>query len=284
MLSSFYRSLILIKQSPLTIAGIFIVGLVIIVGILAPVITPYPPMSANFDSMLKPPSKEHFFGTDHVGRDVLSRVIAGTRISVQIGLVVLAIVVSIGLVLGLTAGYWRGVIDTILMRITDVFLAFPSLVLAIALSVAIGGGMQSVMVAITVSWWPYYARLVRSLTVSQVEEEYIVAARAIGAGNWRIIVKHLLPNCLGPILVLASNDMGWVILTAAGLGFIGVGVQPPVPEWGAMISSGRTYILDQWWVATFPGLAILITVLGYSLLGDGLRDIFDPHIRRGGQI
>jgi len=284
MQSNFYRALIVIKRSPLTLAGLVIIGLVAIVAILAPVLTPYSPIASKFDQMLRPPSKQHLMGADGVGRDVLSRVIAGARISFKISLLVLTIVVSIGLATGLAAAYWGGIIDTIIMRIADVFLAFPSLVLAIALSAALGGGMISVMIAITVSWWPYYSRLVRSLALSQMEEGYIEAARAIGAGNWRIIVKHVLPNCLGPVLVLASNDMGWVILTAAGLGFIGVGVQPPVPEWGAMISSGRIYVFDQWWIVTFPGLAILITVLGYSLLGDGLRDIFDPYIRRGRQI
>lgn len=274
------RSLNLAKQSPLTMAGFAITGLVFVVAILAPVIAPYSPVSAHFDEMLKPPSWMHPFGTDEVGRDILSRVIAGARISIRIGLMVLASVITVGLFSGLVAGYCGGRVDIAIMRTADVFLAFPSLVLAIAMSAALGGGMQGVMIAITTSWWPYYARFVRSLALSQAEEEYVVAAKATGASNWRIIVRHILPNCIGPVLVLASNDMGWVILTAASLGFIGVGVQPPVPEWGAMISTGRTYILDHWWVATFPGLAILITVLGYSLLGDGLRDILDPSLRR----
>jgi peptide/nickel transport system permease protein len=274
------RAIRLARQSPLTMAGLLITGVVFAVAIVGPTLWPYSPTSAHFDNMLQPPSREHPFGTDEVGRDILSRVIAGSRISIRMGLLVLATVMTVGLLSGMVSGYFGGALDTVIMRTADVFLAFPSLVLAIAISAALGGGMQSVMIAITASWWPYYTRFVRSIALSQVEEEYVVAAKAVGASHWRIMIRHILPNSIGPVLVLASNDMGWVILTAASLGFIGIGVQPPVPEWGAMISAARTYLMDQWWVATFPGFGILVTVLGYSLLGDGLRDMLDPSLRR----
>ncbi|MBI4640370.1 MAG: ABC transporter permease [Candidatus Tectomicrobia bacterium] len=273
------RVISIVTGSPLTITGFCIVSGLVVIAILAPFIAPYDPLAINLREELKPPSLVHPFGTDDLGRDVFSRILYGTEISLRVGTVALLFILGIGIPLGAISGYFGGKIDTLIMRLGDVFLAFPNLVLALAISAALGGGIQNVMIAVAAPAWPWYARLVRGVTLSAKEEEYIQAAHALGQSPLRIIFKHILPNCIGPIIVQASQSMGFTILTAASLGFIGIGAQPPSPEWGLMVSTGRIHFMDEWWVATFPGLAILITVLGFSLMGDGLRDILDPTMR-----
>jgi peptide/nickel transport system permease protein len=209
-------------------------------------------------------------------------VVIGTRLSLQIGLIIIFVAMGIGVPLGILAGYMGGWVNNLVMRITDIFLSVPGLLLALAIVGALGPGIKNAMIALSIVWWPGYVRLVQGKTLSLREEPFVEAARSIGASRFRIIFKHILPNCTSPIIVKASMDMGMAILFAANLGFIGVGAQPPEPEWGAMISVGRNYLPDRWWMATFPGLAILVTVLGFNLLGDGLRDVLDPQSR--GQI
>lgn len=223
---------------------------------------------------------EHLLGIDHMGRDIFSRILHGTRISIRIALITGILTSILGLIVGLIAGYYGGKIDDILMRISDMFIAFPRLVLAMALSAALGRGIDNVVIAIAIAYWPVYARLVRGEVLIHKQKEYIEAVKAIGVPSRRIIFKHLLPLCITPIIVQATVDMGDIILVAAGLGFIGFGAQPPSPEWGLMVSDGRLRIQQAWWISTFPGLAILIVVLGFNLLGDGIRDILDPKMRR----
>lgn len=223
---------------------------------------------------------EHLFGIDFLGRDVFSRILYGARISLRIALIASLFACSVGLTVGIIAGYFGGKIDDLLMRLTDMFLAFPALILAMAISASLGRGINNVMLAISVVYWPRYARLARGEALVHKQKEYIEAVRALGASPWRIIFLQLLPLCISPIIVQLTLDMGGIILTAAGLGFIGFGAQPPSPEWGLMVSEGRTRIQHQWWLSTFPGLAILFVVLGFNLLGDGIRDILDPKLRR----
>ncbi len=268
------------KKSPLTMLGTVIVISLIFMAIFAPWFAPHDPLEQDVYNRLAPPSSEHLLGTDQLGRDILSRILYGSRISLVIAIIVVAIACSTGLILGLLSGYFGGVLDEIIMRVTDIFLAFPRLVLAMAFAAALGPSLLNTMIAIAVTSWPVYARLARASTMQIRNEFYIEAARSIGASDLRIMFRHVLPMILAPIVVQATLDMGGVILTAAGLGFIGLGAQPPTPEWGVMVSEGRYYLSSQWWVSTFPGLAILITVLGFNLLGDGLRDIFDVRMRR----
>ncbi|MFQ5821415.1 MAG: ABC transporter permease [Candidatus Heimdallarchaeota archaeon] len=223
---------------------------------------------------------ENLFGIDDLGRDVFSRVLYGARISLRIAVIATTFACIVGVVVGIVSGYFGGKIDDLLMRITDMFLAFPALILAMAISASLGRGINNVMIAMAVVIWPRYARLARGEALVHKQKEYIEAIRALGANPWRIIFLHLLPLCISPIIVQMTLNMGNVILTAAGLGFIGFGAQPPSPEWGLMVADGRQYIQDQWFISTFPGLAILIVVLGFNLLGDGLRDILDPKLRR----
>ena len=273
-------SLHLIRQSLLTQFGLAIIIVLLFTAIFAPWLAPHDPMKVKTRDRLKPPSKEHLLGTDDMGRDILSRIISGSRISIMVGVVVVSISLSIGVPLGAVSGYFGGKIDSILMRITDIFLGLPSLILALAIAAALGRGIMNTMIAISITWWPWYARLVRGQTLSIREMGYIEAARAAGGSSFRIVLTHVLPNCISPIIVTASMDMGYTILAAAALGFIGLGAQPPSPEWGLMVSIGRTYMMNYPWVATFPGLAILITVLGFNLVGDGLRDLLSPRLRR----
>jgi len=226
-----------------------------------------------------PPSVQHPFGTDEVGRDLFSRVIYGTRISLQIGTIVIGIGAGIGVPLGLIAGFFGGWIEQLIMRVTDIFLAVPGILLAIAIVSVLGPGITNAMIALSLVWWQGYVRLVYGKVKAIREESYVEAGRAIGLSPWRIMFRHVLPNCLSPLLVKASMDMGMAILHAAGLGFIGIGAQPPLPEWGAIISEGRRYLSVAWWHATFPGLAIWLTVLGFNFLGDALRDALDPKMR-----
>lgn len=266
-------------RSPLTVAGLALITILILIGVLAPLIAPFNPLKQVLTVRLKPPSSEHWLGTDQLGRDVLSRMMYGARISLLIGLVVVGLASSIGTLVGLVAGYAGGWLDEGLMRLTDIFFAFPALILAMAISGALGPSLTNAMIAIAIVSWPVYARLVRAQVLSLREREYVEAARALGANASRIVWQHILPNTLAPLLVQASFDMGSAILSAAGLSFIGFGAQPPTAEWGVMISEGRNYIATQPWLSLFPGLAILFTVAAFNLIGDGLRDALDPRLR-----
>ena len=275
-------SLYLFSRSPLSVTGMILVGVFFIVALIGPMIVSFPedatgavPMSQK----LMEPDSRFWFGTDEMGRDIFSRVILGTRISLRIGLIIVCVAMGIGVPLGITAGFLGGWVNEVIMRITDIFLSIPGLLLALAIIGALGPGITNSMIALSLVWWPGYVRLVQGKTLSLKEEAFIEAAQSVGAGKARIIFLHILPNCTSPIIVKASMDMGMAILAAAGLGFVGVGAQPPAPEWGAMISAARNYLPNWWWYAVFPGLAIFITVLGFNLLGDGLRDILDPQSR-----
>jgi len=275
--------LIQLRNSPLTLLGLCIVLGLVIVALLADLIVPYPEdvmYGMHMERRLLPPCREFLFGTDYMGRDILSRVIYGTRTSLVIGLIVVAIAATIGVILGLIAGYFGGKVDEVIMRITDAFLSIPSLILALAIAAALRPGVETAIAAIAITWWPWYARLVRAQTLSVKEQQFVEAAKAIGCGSLRVILSHVLPNCLTPVVVQASLDIGYAILTAAALGFLGVGAQPPTPEWGLMIGLGRKYFPTYWWLTVFPGLAIFISVLGFNLLGDGIRDLLDPRLRR----
>ena len=270
------------RRNLLTATGFSLVACMIILAMLAPWIAPYPKdtMAVHIDARFQPPSMQHFFGTDDLGRDIFSRVIFGTRISLRIGMLVVALALSIGLPLGIIAGTFGGLIDEILMRITDIFLSFPPLLLAMAISATLGASLENSMIAIAIAWWPWYARLIRAEAISIREREYVEAAQAAGASWRRIIFYHILPNSLAPVIVQASMDFGSVILTSASLSFLGLGAQSPTPEWGLMINVGRTFFLTHWWIVTFPGLAILVSVLSFNLSGDGLREILDPKSQR----
>jgi peptide/nickel transport system permease protein len=273
----------LLKQNPLTIVGMVIVSLIFFAAVFGPWIIPYPEdvkIGINIPQRLKTPSPEHWFGTDDMGRDIFSRVVYGSRTSVIIGVVVTGIAMLIGIPLGAISGYKGGKVDTLINIVTDIFMAIPALLLALSISVALGRGIFNAMLAIGIAWWPYYARLVRGVVLSLKEQTFVEAARSINASDFRIIAKHILPNCLDVIIVQVTMQFGYAILMAAALGFLGVGAQPPMAEWGLMISTGRLYIPKWWWVATFPGIAIFISVFGFSMFGDGLRDIFDPRLRK----
>lgn len=277
-----YNARVFFKDK-LAAAGLAIIVLSILMAVFAPWIAPYPEQgrgASNLEKRFEAPSAQHLMGTDREGRDVLSRVIFGARIPLIISFVVTAAIVIIGVPLGGLAGYYGGKIDEVIMRITDIFLAFPSLILAIAFVAFLGPSIRNVMIAIVVSWWPWYTRLVRGMAVSLRERAYVEAAQTMGVGNFTIIRRHILPNAFGPVIVQMTLDIGTVILAAAALSFVGLGAQPPAPEWGLMVAEGREYILQQWWMGTFPGLAILILVLAFNLVGDGLRDVLDPRSKR----
>ncbi len=270
------------KKNPLFLIGLGFVVLLVVAAIFAPWITPYPEdakFAIHFGSKLKPPSMDHFFGTDALGRDILTRVVFGARMSIRIGLSVLAIALVIGVPLGLVAGYFGGRISDIIMRVSDIFLSFPSLLLPLTIAAALGPSITNAMIAIAVAWFPWYVRIVRAQVLTVREQLYVEAARSIGVSRFSILVKHILPNSMSSVVIQASMDMGYTILTAAGLSFIGVGARPPTVEWGLMITDARAYFLDFWWTVTFPGLAIFATVLAFNLVGDGLRDILDPKVR-----
>lgn len=265
------------RRNPLAVAGLLIVLVLLIMAAFAPWLAPYDPISQNLQNRLLPPlSPGHLLGTDDFGRDILTRILYGSRITLFIiGLVALTAPVF-GLLVGTVAGYFGGWTDEILMRITDIFLAFPKLILALALVAVLGPGMENAILAIALTSWPPYARVARAETLTVRGSDYIAAVRLQGAGPARIILGHVMPMCLPSVIIRVTLDMAGVILIAAGLGFLGLGVQPPLPEWGSMISAGRKYLFEQWWVATMPGLAIFIVSLGFNLLGDGLRDVLDP--------
>lgn len=249
-------------------------------ALLAPLISPYNPLTPNVQASLTPPSPAYLLGTDKLGRDILSRMLYGARISLRSGLLVVLGAGSFGALVGLIAGYRRGWADEALMRVTDIFFAFPFLILAMAIAAALGPSLRNALIAVAVVSWPVYARLVRGQVLILREREFVQAAQAIGATSSRILLRHLLPNTLAPLLVQASFDMGATILSVAGLSFIGFGAQPPTPEWGVMISEGRNYITTQWWLTGVPAVAILLLVASFNLIGDGLRDLLDPRLKR----
>ncbi len=267
-------------RSPLNVAGVVIVTLFVLAAIAAPIVAPYDPNKQNLAVKLNGPSAEHWFGTDSLGRDVLSRVVWGARISLTIGLVVVISASIFGTIVGTLAGYRGGTVDDGLMRITDIFFAFPALILAMAIAGALGPSVTNAMIAIAVVTWPVYARLVRGQVLQLRKREFVEAAESVGASGTRIIWRHLLPNSISPLLVQASFDMGGAILIAAGLSFIGFGAQPPLAEWGRMISDARTHVSTHPWLPFFPGLAILVTVAAFNLIGDGLRDALDPRLNK----
>jgi peptide/nickel transport system permease protein len=269
-----------LRHSKLAVVGGLIALAFLLIALFGSMLAPYDPISANIQDRFQPPSASHPLGTDTMGRDVMSRMLAGAQHSIKAGLIVLAIAVPLGVLLGGIAGLLGGWIDEVIMRVTDMFLAFPSLVLAMAFSAALGPSLFNAMIALSVVWWPMYARLVRGQALAVRETSYVEAARSRGARNWHIMFKHILPNCLSPILVTLTLDMGWVITAAASLSFLGFGAQPPIPEWGRMVSDGRIYMLRAWWMSVFPGLGIVLVVLGFNLLGDGIRDSLDPKLRR----
>lgn len=261
----------------LAVAGLAILLALVFVALFAPLLAPYSPYSGDLrTARLLPPSATNWLGTDDQGRDILSRLIYGSRITLTVVVLVAIIAAPLGLLVGTMAGYAGGWVDAVLMRITDIFLAFPKLVLALALTAALGPGIENAIIAIAVTSWPPYARIARAETLTVRKSDYIAAVQLMGASPLRIVVRHIMPMCLSSVIVRVTLDMAGIILTAAGLGFLGLGAQPPLPEWGAMIASGRRFILDQWWVAAMPGLAILFVSLGFNLVGDGLRDALEP--------
>jgi peptide/nickel transport system permease protein len=268
-------------RNPLAMLGAIIVGLLVLVAMFAPWLAPYSPTGQNLSMRLMLPSAENWLGTDELGRDILSRIIHGSRITLLIVVMVAVISAPLGLLIGAIAGYFGGWTDRILMAITDVFLSLPKLIMALAFVAALGAGLQNAIIAIAVTAWPAYARIARAETLSFRNSEFIAAVQLQGASHMRIIGLHILPLCMSSTIIRVTLDMAGIILTAAGLGFLGLGAQPPLPEWGAMISRGRSFILDQWWVATMPGLAIILISLGFCFLGDGLRDVLDPKQRDG---
>jgi peptide/nickel transport system permease protein len=269
-----------LRKEPLALAGLFLLLLFFLVAPLAPVLSPFSPIEQNISASLTAPGSSYWLGTDKLGRDLFSRMLYGARISVFVGLAVVILAGTFGTLVGLVAGYRRGWLDETMMRVTDIFFAFPGLILAMAIAGALGPSLRNALIAVAVVLWPVYARLVRGQVLVLREREFVQAAQAIGVGHWGIILRHLLPNVLGPLLVQASFDMGATILTVAGLSFIGFGAQPPTPEWGVMISEGRNYITTQWWLTAVPAGAILLFVAAFNLVGDGLRDLLDPRLRR----
>lgn len=276
---SAYRGWLLFRRNHLAMVGLVIVVVLIVAAFAAPLITPYNPSAQELSNRLAAPSAQHWFGTDELGRDLYTRVIYGGRITLGMVVAVVALVAPVGLIVGSVAGYLGGLVDRILMRLTDIFLAFPRLILALAFVAALKPGITSAVFAIALTSWPAYARLARADTLTIRNTDYIAAVRLTGAWSGRIVFRHVIPLCLSSVIVRVTLDMSGIILTAAGLGFLGMGAQPPTPEWGTMIAATRGYILQQWWVPTIPGLAILITSLAFNLLGDGMRDVLDPKQR-----
>ncbi len=276
-------SLYLLNRNALTRCAIVVVLLLMLLALFAPVIVPYPShtqTATNPSEQLLAPSSKYFFGTDEQGRDIFSRVIYGARISLQTAIVSVGLALLIGVPLGAFAGAMGGIVDEVIMRFTDIFLSFPPLLLAIAIAALLGPNLQNAMLAIALSWWPWYTRIIRGQAVSVKERQFVKAAHAIGAHPVSIVLWHVIPNCLAPVIVQASMDIGGVILTIASLSFLGLGAQAPTPEWGLMISTSRNYFLNAWWYSIFPGLAIFVSVLVFNLLGDGMREILDPKTRK----
>lgn len=268
-----------VVRSPIAIGAMTAVALWLVLAAGAPLVAPYPPLLQNIPERLFPPGPTHWLGTDPLGRDVLSRILYGGRISIPVGIGAVTLAAIIGTLVGSIAGWFKGVLDETIMRITDLTLAFPTVILALVITAALGAGIQNAIIAIMVAWWPSYARLVRGLVLSVREREYVLAAQAVGASDGRVYLRHVLPNIVSSIVILVTLDVGHAILTFASLSFLGLGPPPEVPEWGSMIALGRDYF-DQWWIGTFPGLAILSLTLAFNIVGDSVRDLLDPRLRR----
>jgi peptide/nickel transport system permease protein len=277
-LGRFYLGWRSFTSNPLAVLGLGIVLLLILMALLADVIAPYSPVAGGDlrTQRLLPPSETYWLGTDDQARDIFSRIVYGSRITLFVVVLVSIIATPIGLLVGTVSGYLGGWVDTVLMRVTDIFLAFPRLILALAFVAALGPGIENAVIAIAITSWPPYARIARAETLMIRNSDYIAAVKLQGASTPRIILGHVVPLCLSSLIVRVTLDMAGIILTAAGLGFLGLGAQPPTPEWGAMVATGRNYLIDQWWVAAMPGIAIFVVSLGFNLLGDGLRDVLDP--------
>ena len=276
---AFYR----LRQSWLSLVGLALVMALLLLAAFGPWLAPYPAhLEGAIDTAVRfqPPSFAHWMGTNELGQDVLSLVLGGARISLFAGLAVVLLAAVVGTVVGAVAGYFGGWTDEVLMRLADLKLTLPGLILAMAVAAALGAGTLNMVLAISLTWWPGFARLVRGEVLSKREEVYVLAARALGAGPVRIMWRHILPNILSPVIIKMSLDVGFAVLTVASLGFVGIGVKPPTPEWGQMLSTARGYLPDFWWTAIFPGAAIFVSVLSFNLLGDGLRDVLDPKSRR----
>ncbi|CDI09485.1 nickel transporter permease [Agrobacterium pusense] len=271
-----YRIWLNLKSNPLAVVGLTIIVIFIVLSLLAPLLAPYDPATQNLGNRLAFPSAEHWFGTDELGRDILSRILYGGRVTLGMVIAVVVLVAPIGLAIGCIAGYFGGIVDTVLMRVTDVFLAFPRLILALAFVAALKPGVESAILAIALTAWPPYARLARAETMTVRGSDFVAAYRLTGASAWRIIARHIAPLCVPSLIVRITLDMSSIIITAASLGFLGMGAQPPSPEWGAMIATAKRFIFEQWWVATIPGIAIFLVSLAFNFLGDGLRDVLDP--------
>ncbi len=264
------------RRNPIALAGLAIVTTLVLMALFAPLITGSNGATPSLANRLQAPSMAHWLGTDELGRDIYDRIVWGSRITLYIVTLVAVIVVPIGLIIGTVAGYVGGIVDQVLMRITDIFLAFPRLILALAFVAVLGAGLENAVLAIALTTWSPFARIARAEALTIRNSEFILAARVQGVSTFGILVRHITPLCMSSVIVRLTLDMAGIILTAAGLGFLGLGAQPPTPEWGAMISLGRQYLLDQWWVPTIPGIAIFVVSLGFNLLGDGLRDVLDP--------
>lgn len=267
------------------VAGLLVITLFVLTAILAPFLSPHNPVEASLYDQIKPPIWEeggtwkNILGTDDLGRDILSRLVYGARVSLFVALATVGIAVFFGSFLGAISGYYKGFLDNIIMRFMDILLAFPHILLAIVIMAYLGPGLTNAMIAIGIIYIPRFARIVRASVLEECEKDYVTASRSVGARDWRIIFVAILPNCLAPLIVQTTLGFASAILDAAALGFLGLGAQPPTPEWGAMIAMGRSHILRAWWVMTFPGIAILFAVLGFNLFGDGLRDALDPRLR-----
>jgi peptide/nickel transport system permease protein len=282
-LKSARENLFLLGRNKLTAAALAVLILIALLSIFARLIIPYPEHisdAVNMQGKFSPPSAEHLFGTDEMGRDIFSRVLYGSRISIATAVIAVFLSLVIGVPLGAVAGTLGGWIDEVIMRVTDVFLSFPPLLLAIVLVSMFGPSLNNAIMAIALSWWPWYTRLVRGQAISLKERKFVQASETIGTPRWKIIARHIIPNTISPVIVQASMDMGGVILTVASLSFLGLGAQAPQPEWGLMINVSKNYFPDIWWYSVFPGLAIFVTVLAFNLLGDGFREIMDPKTRK----
>ena len=275
-----YRLWLQLRRNPLTMAGLLTIVALVLVALAAPLLATHDPGAQSLARRLQPWSTAHLLGTDELGRDIWSRVVYGARITLGMVVAVVLLVAPVGLAVGCVAGYAGGIWDRLLMRVTDIFLAFPRLILALAFVAALRPGVESAIAAIALTAWPPYARLARAETLSLVRTDFIAAARLAGASPFRIVLRHIAPLCVPSLVVRVTLDMSSIILTAAGLGFLGMGAQPPSPEWGAMIATARRFILEQWWVPVVPGVAIFVASLAFNLLGDGLRDVLDP--KQGG--
>lgn len=267
------------SESMLNVVALLIIIVFFVLSAFGEVLAPHDPLATDASSRLLAPSLDHPFGTDEIGRDVLSRVMAGARYSLGIATLILAIAIPVGTLIGVLAGYYGGLVDELLMRITDIFLAFPAIILAMAIAAALGPNLRNTVIALTVVYWPWYARLVRGQILQIKEQDYIEAGRALGVRPSRLIMRHILPNAVAPIIIQGTIDIGFAVLATSSLSFIGLGAQPPTPEWGTMITNSRDFFRVAWWYFTFPGIALMLTVVGFNLLGDGLRDYFDPRTR-----